>query len=66
MTSSSRKQSLRVAQAAFRSRKAAAGESEVRGIFAPTAMHVAIKKAVAEMLASDSKGKTDGVIQSSN
>lgn len=37
-------------QRLFRERKAAAELSEVRGIFAPTALHAAIKAAAAELL----------------
>ena len=36
-------------QAAFRQRKAQAGETEVRGIFAPPEQHAAIKAAAAKV-----------------
>jgi hypothetical protein len=46
--------------AAFRARKAAAGESEIRGIFAPKPLHPAIKQAVKYMVAMEQqKNSTD-------
>jgi len=42
-------------QAAFRQRKAAAGETEVRGIFAPPEQHAEIKAAAAKVRRKNEK-----------